>query len=67
MKKNIDSFMLEDWKPTAVEEALMNGCLDNMLNEILDSKNEEIPIDFLEIQDFDTAMGEIKSEIDKWH
>ncbi len=59
------NFILEGWTPTPVEKALMNGTFEELLNESIDN-NEEIPKDFLEIQDFDAAMEEIKQEIDKW-
>ena len=66
MKKSIDNFILEGWTPTLVEQALMDSTFEKLLKESVDTGNEEIPSDFLEIQDFDTAMEEIKSEIDKW-
>lgn len=59
------NFILEGWTPTTVEKALINGTFEELLNESIDN-NEEIPKDFLEIQDFDAAMEEIKQEIDKW-
>lgn len=66
MKKSIGNFLLEGWTPTPVEQALMDGTFDKLLNESVETDSEEIPSDFLEVQDFDTAMEEIKSEIDKW-
>lgn len=66
MKKSIGNFILEGWTPTPVEQALMDGTFEKLLNESVETDNEEIPSDFLELQDFDTAMEEIKSEIDKW-
>lgn len=66
MKKRIGNFLLEGWTPTPVEQALLDGTFEQMLNESEEFDNEEIPSDFLEVQDFDTAMEEIKSEIDKW-
>ena len=33
-----------------------------MINESVDSNTSDIPSDFLEIQDFQAAMEEIKSE-----
>ena len=66
MKKSIGNFLLEGWTPTPVEQALIDGTFDKLLNESVDTDIEDIPSDFLEVQDFDTAMEEIKSEIDKW-
>ena len=66
MKKSIGNFILEGWTPTPVEQALMDGTFDKLLNESVDTDYDNIPSDFLEVQDFDTAMEEIKSEIDKW-
>lgn len=66
MKKSIDNFMLEGWTPTPLEQSLMDGTFENSLNESIDTNEEEIPSDFLEVQDFNTAMEEIKREIDKW-
>lgn len=66
MKKRIGNFILEGWTPTQVEQDLMDGTFEQMLNESEEFDDEEIPSDFLEVQDFDTAMEEIKAEIDKW-
>ena len=66
MKKSIGNFILDGWTPTPVEQALMDDTFDKLLNESVDTDVEEIPSDFLEIQDFNTAMEEIKIEIDKW-
>ena len=66
MKKNIGNFILKGWTPTPVEQALMDGTFDKLLNESVNTEYENIPNDFLEVQNFDTAMEEIKSEIDKW-
>ena len=63
--KKIDNFHLENWVPTPVEQALMSGTFDKLLNESTDVSFENIPNVFLEIQDFDAAMEDIKSEIDK--
>lgn len=64
--KKCGNFLLEGWTPTPVEQALMNGTFDKLLNESVDTNADDISSDFLEVQDFDTAMEEIKSEIDKW-
>ena len=64
MKKSIGNFILEGWTPTPVEQALIDGTFKELLNESIDN-NEKIPNDFLEVQDFNTAMEEIKQEIDK--
>ena len=64
MKNSIDNFSLESWKPTPVEKALMDGTLKLSLNESMEAC-EEIPQDFLEIQDFNAAMEEIKQEISR--
>lgn len=68
MKKNIGNFMLDGWVPTPVEQTLMNGSFSSLIEKSVDadSEYEDIPSDFLELQDFDIAMKEIKSEIDKW-
>ena len=66
MKKNIGNFILEGWIPTPVEQALIGDSFNKLLKESADADCENIPSDFLEVQDFDTAMEEIKSEIDKW-
>jgi hypothetical protein len=44
----------------------MDGTLEQLLSESISDSFEDIPSDFLEVQDFDTAMQEIKDEIDKW-
>lgn len=59
----IDNFLLDGWEPTPVEQALMNGTFKPNLKECQEAC-EEIPEDFLEIQDFNTAMQEIKCEIE---
>ena len=41
---------------------MIDGTFDQLRKEYIDS--EEIPDDLLEIQDFETAMEEIKAEID---
>ena len=66
MKKSIDNFILEGWTPTPLEQSLMDGTFEQMLSESIDDSYDDIPSDFLEVQDFDTAMQEIKDEIDKW-
>ena len=66
MKKNIDNFILEGCPLTPAEQALMDGTLEQLLSESIADSFEDIPSDFLEVQDFDTAMQEIKDEIDKW-
>lgn len=53
------NFNLEGWIPTPVEQALMDGTFDELLNESAESDIEEIPSDFLAVQDFETAMEEI--------
>lgn len=66
MKKRIGNFVLDGWTPTPVEQALMDGTFDKLLNESDDTDSEDIPSDFLKVLDFDTAMDEIKQEIDRW-
>lgn len=66
MKKSIDNFMLEGWTPTPLEQSLMDGTFEKSLNESIDTNEEGIPSDFLEVQDFNTAMEEIKREINEW-
>jgi hypothetical protein len=65
MKKSIGNFILEGWTPTPVEQALIDGTFNELLSESTEDNNEEIPNDFLEVQDFHSAMEEIKNEIDK--
>ena len=64
--KSIDNFILEGWTPTPVEQSLMDGTFNKLLEESDEQFSEDISSDFLEVQDFNTAMEEIKSEIDKW-
>ena len=64
--KSIDNFILEGWTPTPVEQSLMDGTFDELLNESVEQFSENIPSDFLEVQDFNAAMEEIKTEIDRW-
>lgn len=66
MKNRIDNFILEGWTPTPLEQSLMDGTFDKMLLESENINSEPIPKDFLEVQDFNTAMEDIKAEIDKW-
>lgn len=66
MKKRLGNFNLEGWTPTPVEQALYDGTFEQMLNESEELDNEEIPSDFLEVQDFDDAMEDIKREIDEY-
>ena len=66
MKKSIGNFMLECWVPTPIEQSMMDGTLERFLNESIDANEEEVPSDFLEVQDFNAAMEEIKREIDEW-
>ena len=49
MKKNIGNFMLEGWIPTPVEQALMNGSFNSLVEESVDINSEDIPSDFLEV------------------
>ena len=65
MKKSIGNFILEGWKPTTVEQALIDGTFKELLSESIMDNDEEIPNDFLEVQDLNTAMEEIKNEIDE--
>ena len=64
-KDRIDNFLLEGWEPTPIEQALINGTFKPTLKECQEVC-EEIPEDFLEIQDFNNAMEEIKREIGSW-
>ena len=66
MKKRIDNFILEGCPLTPLEQALMDGTFDRMITESTGQVFDEIPSDFLEVQDFDAAMEDIKSEIDRW-
>ena len=64
--KSIDNFILEGWTPTPVEQSLMDGTFNELLNESVEQFSENIPSDFLEVQDLNAAMEEIKTEIDRW-
>lgn len=64
MKDSIGNFLLEDWTPTPFEQALKDGTSDEFLAESVEMDKEEIPDDFLEVQDFDTDMEELKAELD---
>lgn len=64
MQNSIDNFLLEDWTPTPLEQAIMDGTIDEFLAESAEMDTEEILDDFLEVQDFDTAMEELKTELD---
>lgn len=66
MPKKIGNFILEEWIPTQVEQSLIDGTFNELINESMEESLNDIPSDFLQLQDFDTAMEEIKSEIDKW-
>jgi len=66
MKKSIGNFILEGWTPTPLEQSLIDGTFEQFLSESTDQSIEDIPSDFLEVQDFNAAMEEIKSEIDSW-
>lgn len=63
MKKSIGNFILEGWKPTPVERALVDDTFKELLSESIMENDEKIPNDFLEVQDFNTAMEEIMNEI----
>ena len=58
MKKK-GEILIEGWKPSPLEQSLIDGTFDQLRKEYIDS--EEIPDDLLEIQDFETAMEEIKA------
>lgn len=66
MKRSIGNFILEGWTPTPVEQSLIDGTFEQLLSESVEDSDDSIPADFLEVQDFDTAMQEIKTEIHKW-
>lgn len=44
----------------------MDGTLEQLINESVDTDLSDIPSDFLEVQGFNEAMEELKSEIDNW-
>ena len=64
MKKSIGNFSLEGWTPTPLEQALMHGTIDEYLATVANPDDEEIPSDFLEVQEFDEAMAEVKAELE---
>lgn len=64
MKDSIGKFLLEDWTPTPFGQALKDGTSDEFQAESVEMDKEEIPDDFLEVQDFDTDMEELKAELD---
>ena len=61
----IGNFLLDGWIPTPVEKAFMDGTFNPSSKEVM-MTIAEIPEDFLEIQDFNNAMEEIKREIGSW-
>lgn len=64
MKKSIGNFSLEGWTPTPLEQALMDGTIDEYLAAAANPDDEEIPSDFLEVQEFGEAMEEVKAELE---
>ena len=66
MQRSIGNFILEGWIPSQVEQSLIDGTYNDLINESIEESLNDIPNDFLQLQDFDAAMEEIKSEIDKW-
>lgn len=58
----IEKLIKQGYKPTPLEESLMNGTFKPCLDEEI----EEIPEDILDVQDFHTAMDELRKEIDTW-
>ena len=64
MIKKIDNFVMEGWVPTEVEQALVDGNSKEMANK--KDLKEPIPDDFLEVQDFNQAISDIKQEINLW-
>ena len=65
MKNSIDNFLLDGWNPTPVERALMNDDFDKLLNDTDIDDTEDIPSDFIEVQDFNSVMEEIKNSMTK--
>lgn len=64
MKKSIGNFLLEGWTPTPLEQALMDGTIDEYLAVAANPDDEKIPSDFLEVQEFGEAMEEVKAELE---
>ena len=60
----IGNFILDGCEPTPIEQSLIDGTFEELLASSNDIDEEDIPEDFLEVQDFDVAMEEIKQEID---
>ena len=55
---------IEGWVPTPLEQALIDGTIDEVLAG-MDLHPEEVPDDLLEFQEFGEAMDEIIREIEE--
>lgn len=57
MKNSIGNFLLEDWTPTPLEQAIMDGTIDEFLAESAEMDTEEIPDDFFRSTRFRYCYG----------
>ena len=58
---------IEGWKPTPLEQSLMDGTFDKQLDERKISEAlATIPQDLLEVQSFEDAMADLKREAETW-
>lgn len=58
---------IEGWKPTPLEQSLMDGTFDKQLDERkIAEALATIPQDLLEVQSFEDAMADLKREAETW-
>lgn len=58
---------IEGWKPTPLEQSLMDGTFDKQLDERkIAEALATIPQDLLEVQSFEDAMADLKREVETW-
>ena len=56
---------IEGWKPTPLEQSLMDGTFDKQLDERkIAEALATIPHDLLEVQSFEDAMADLKREVE---
>lgn len=64
MEHHIGNFIIDDEQLSPLEKALRDGTFEQYVKNSGEDLSQDIPNDFLEVQDFDEAMEEIKKEID---
>lgn len=58
---------IEGWKPTPLEQFLMDGTFDKQLDEQkIAEAIANMPQDLLEVQSFEDAMADLKREMETW-